>query len=508
MTELPHGWVEAQLEHLCEILDFKRIPVNSKERQRRIEGKSPQELYPYYGATGQVDVIDGYLFEGEHVLIGEDGAPFLDPLKPKAYMVDGKFWVNNHAHILCSLGNNRFLCHYLNYIRYEDHVTGTTRLKLTKSALVVIPVLVPPLSEQRRIVEKIEARFDAIDKGVESLKTARTALGLYRQSLLKSAFEGRLTADWRARNADKLEAPETLLARIQAERETRYKAALDDWQEALAAWRAGGEKGRKPAKLARPSSAIIAVQAVRKISVPKAWAVEALGNLPTDNLIGLVRSSQQQSFDDGGSRYVKMDRIDMNGGVDTATMVRIQCSDDETQRFSLQPGDLLFNTRNSLELVGKTGIVKRTVDDATVYNNNLMRIRLTDRTVPEYVCYWMISPAFRKVVEPIKRATTSVAAVYAKDLWPLPVPICSPAEQAEIVRLLDARLAAADTLEGEIDAALTRASALRQSILKKAFSGQLVPQDPGDEPAAALLARIRAERAKAPKTAWKRKAPA
>ena len=93
------------------------------------------------------------------------------------------------------------------------------------------------------------------------------------------------------------------------------------------------------------------------------------------------------------------------------------------------------------------------------------------------------------------------------DIKATPVPICSPAEQAEIVRLLDARLAASNTLEAEIDAALTRATALRQSILKKAFSGQLVPQDPDDEPAATLLARIRAERAKAPKAARKRKAP-
>jgi len=88
------------------------------------------------------------------------------------------------------------------------------------------------------------------------------------------------------------------------------------------------------------------------------------------------------------------------------------------------------------------------------------------------------------------------------------IPICSPAEQAEIVRILDARIDAADALEAEIDTALTRANVLRQSILKKAFSGQLVPQDPGDEPAAVLLARIRAERAKAPKAAGKRRAPA
>ena len=169
-----------------------------------------------------------YLFEGEQFLIGEDGAPFLNPIKPKAYMVDGKFRVNNHAHILRSLGNNRFLCHHFNYIRYKDHDTGTTRLKLTKSASIAIPVLVPPLNEQRRIVEKTEVLFDEVDRGVKSLRAAKNSIGLYRQFLLKSAFEDRLTADWRAKNPDKLECPDVLLARIREERERRYKAAFSD----------------------------------------------------------------------------------------------------------------------------------------------------------------------------------------------------------------------------------------------------------------------------------------
>ena len=103
MTELPRNWTFTPLGNACEILDFKRVPINSKERKARISGKPDNQLFPYYGATGQVDVIDGYLFEGEHVLLGEDGAPFLDPFRDKAYVVDEKFWVNNHAHILKGL---------------------------------------------------------------------------------------------------------------------------------------------------------------------------------------------------------------------------------------------------------------------------------------------------------------------------------------------------------------------------------------------------------------------
>ena len=90
-----------------EILDSFRIPVNKKERAGRIAGKSAKELYPYYGATGQAGVIDGYLVDGEYVLLGEDGAPFLDAYATKAYLINGKAWINNHAHILKSKTNNK-----------------------------------------------------------------------------------------------------------------------------------------------------------------------------------------------------------------------------------------------------------------------------------------------------------------------------------------------------------------------------------------------------------------
>jgi len=98
--ELPKGWVKSTVGVCCDIHDAIRVPVNSTQRNARIAGKPKSDLFPYYGATGQVGFIDGFLFDGEFVLIGEDGAPFLDPLKAKAYIARGRFWVNNHAHII------------------------------------------------------------------------------------------------------------------------------------------------------------------------------------------------------------------------------------------------------------------------------------------------------------------------------------------------------------------------------------------------------------------------
>ena len=134
--------------------------------------------------------IDNFLIDGEFVLLGEDGAPFLDALAEKAYVISGKSWVNNHAHILQSKTSNRFLCFYLNYFNYKNYVSGTTRLKLTQARMKQIPVPVPPLPEQERIVARIEELFSELDKGVETLKTIKQQLTVYRQAVLKEAFAG------------------------------------------------------------------------------------------------------------------------------------------------------------------------------------------------------------------------------------------------------------------------------------------------------------------------------
>mgnify|MGYP000551722369 CR=1 FL=1 len=146
------------------------------------------ELFPYYGATGQVGWIDSFLTDGEYILLGEDGAPFLNPYAEKAYIIYGKTWVNNHAHILRSKTNNEFLCYYLNYFNYKNYVSGTTRLKLTQAQMRKIPIPNIPSDEQSRIVASIEELFSELDKAVDTLKTTKEQLEVYRQTILVDAF--------------------------------------------------------------------------------------------------------------------------------------------------------------------------------------------------------------------------------------------------------------------------------------------------------------------------------
>ena len=185
---MSNNWNVVPFTEAVDICDTFRKPINSSERASRIKGKEQSELYPYYGATGQVGFIDDYITDGEYVLLGEDGAPFLDAFSNKAYIISGKTWVNNHAHVLRSKTNNKFLCYYLNSFNYKGYVSGTTRLKLTQAEMKRIPVPVPPLPEQERIVARIEELFSQLDAGVETLKKTKAQLAVYRQAVLKEAF--------------------------------------------------------------------------------------------------------------------------------------------------------------------------------------------------------------------------------------------------------------------------------------------------------------------------------
>ena len=168
-TQLPNGWAACRLEQVAGILDNLRKPINSSERDSRIRNRQIDELYPYYGATGQVGLIDDYIINGNYLLLGEDGAPFLDKNAIKAYSINGKSWVNNHAHILSPKIDFEFLQYSLNQIDYSEYVNGSTRLKLTQTDMRSIKIMLPPLAEQKRIKSKIQTLFSQLDLMMESL---------------------------------------------------------------------------------------------------------------------------------------------------------------------------------------------------------------------------------------------------------------------------------------------------------------------------------------------------
>jgi type I restriction enzyme S subunit len=186
---LPNSWSVTQLENCVDILDGQRVPVNSSEREKR------KGNIPYYGATGQIGWIDDFLFDEELLLLGEDGAPFFDPLKNKAYIIRGKSWVNNHAHVLrarASITSNSYLCYYLNVFRYDGYVSGTTRPKLNQGPMRKIPVPLPPLPEQKRIVSEIDRLLTIADANERIIEESVASAKILKQSILYNAFRGKL----------------------------------------------------------------------------------------------------------------------------------------------------------------------------------------------------------------------------------------------------------------------------------------------------------------------------
>jgi type I restriction enzyme S subunit len=443
---LPNGWELAKLEDVVDILDSKRVPINSKERETR------QGPIPYYGATGQVGWIDDFLFDEELVLLGEDGAPFFDSAKQKAYVVRGKSWVNNHAHVLRAKNGipNAYIKYYLDIVDYHGFVTGTTRHKLNQAAMRQIPIPVAPPEQQKHIVAEIEKQFSRLDEAVANLKRVKANLKRYKAAVLKAAVEGRLVeteAEIARHEGRSYETGEQLLQRILETRRSQWK---------------GKGKYKEPAA---PDSTDLP-------ELPEGWVWASVDQLIGDSLIGLDRGRDQQNSEGIGTPYVKMNNVTMEGKVTSEGMVYVVASRDEKERFNLQADDLLFNTRNSKELVGKVGIVRSLPNDA-IYNNNLMRLRAVDGAVPSFICSQMCSDGFRRRMELVKKATTNVAAVYAKDLFPLSLALPPLAEQHRIVAEVDRRFSILRETEAQVDANVQRAERLRSSTLGHAFSGGL-----------------------------------
>jgi type I restriction enzyme S subunit len=186
-TERGEGWVETTLDKISTNLDSKRIPITKNVRS---SGE-----YPYYGASGIVDYVADYIFEGDNLLVSEDGANLLARSTPIAFSVTGKYWVNNHAHILHfeNMATQRFAEFYLESIKLDEYITGAAQPKLNQKALNSIPVPFPKLvDEQAKIVGSIETLQEETQR-LESLYQQKlTALDDLKKSLLHQAFSGQL----------------------------------------------------------------------------------------------------------------------------------------------------------------------------------------------------------------------------------------------------------------------------------------------------------------------------
>ncbi len=183
---IPSSWAMARFGEISFCRDEERIPVSKDERNTR------EKIYDYYGASGVIDKIDDYLFDKPLLLIGEDGANLINRSTPIAFIAEGKYWVNNHAHVIdgLSLTMLQYLALYINSIDLKPYVTGTAQPKLNQAKLNSIPVNVPPLDEQHRIVEKVDSLMALCDTLEAGIRARDAALEAFAGVACRAVFDG------------------------------------------------------------------------------------------------------------------------------------------------------------------------------------------------------------------------------------------------------------------------------------------------------------------------------
>jgi type I restriction enzyme, S subunit len=467
--ELPLNWAVTKLGILFELEYGKGLT-----KKDRVESGT----YPVYGSNGIVGYHDKYLVEGPVLIVGRKGAAgAISYSSGSCWPIDTTYFVRESECI-----DIKFSYYLLKSLNLAKHEKSTAIPGLNRNDAYDETVFLPPLNEQKRIVAKIEALFAELEAGVASLKTAQAQLKTYRQALLKYAFTGKLTEQWRAENADnledagRLEDGSTLLQRIRAERQARHEAAL-------AAWAANGKRGQKP-RPPKDLPPLTPAELEELPQLPAGWAWVKVGEV-FGVYVGATPSRKIQDYWGGDIYWVSSGEVAFCRIRQTKeTITELGYTNSSTDIHPI--GTVMLGMIGEGKTRGQAAIL----DIEATHNQNTAAIRVSETDcLPEYLFHYLFMQY--EITRRIGSGNNQ-KALNKERVSEMRFPLSPIAEQRKIIEIIDEKLSEVDQLEQTITTALQQAEALRQSILKQAFSGQLVPQDPADEPAAVLLARIRA----------------
>lgn len=380
----------------------------------------------------------------------------------------------NHVHRARPLGriNPHFLYRYFEKLNATGEISkfrkGVGISNMSGKALASIPIPLPPLAEQKRIVAKVDALMAQCDRLEEQLRErdtrqaalARAALARFseaptpanlnllfhdsytltpadlRKTILTLAVQGKLVPQ------DPEDEPAArLLERIDVapKRAMRTRNANDEDGDEMTEF--------KPL-----------------YELPPGWEWTSFRRLPLQASVGIDRGRSLQGPDKAVG-YFKMNNIRNSGGVDLSDLTRIDAKADEIESFALEDGDFLFNTRNSRELVGKTCVFRHASGEPILYNNNILRVKFIDGFSPDFLDYWFRSPQGREELDKLKSNTTNVCAIYQGKLACFPCCIPPLAEQRRIVAKVDQLMALVDEWETRLTATRTTANQLLDALV-------------------------------------------
>jgi type I restriction enzyme S subunit len=481
---IPNGWINVKFEELVDYIQPTNYIVKSTNYS---------DNYKIPVLTPGKSFIKGYTNEKEGVFKALPVIIFDDFTTASRY-VNFPFKVKSSAMKIlvpsCSLINLKYVFYGMSItkVRNDTH----KRYWISNFSQKTIPL--PPLNEQHRIVAKIEELFSELGNGVANLKLAQNQLKVYRQALLKHAFEGKLTEQWRKENNP--EPAEKLLERIKAERQERYEQEIKGWKAAVKAWEENGKEDKKPRKpkKAKEAEPITSYELSELPVLPNMWKWDTLVNLA--ELIGGVTKGRKL---DGKKLitvpYLRVANV-QDGYLDLNEIKTIEVLPSDLEKYRLLEGDILYTEGGDKDKLGRGTIWNNEIQNC-IHQNHIFRARLYLKTMSQkFVGYYSQTKSAKDYFFSKAKQTTNLASINLTVLSNLPFPICSIDEQNQVIHELEFRLSVCDELFDTIEGSLRKSEALRQSILKKAFEGELVEQDLNDEPASELLKRIQAEKKK------------
>ncbi len=488
MRELPEGWAWTTLGEICSKPQYGWTTKGAERGRIKLLrttdiAKSSLDWRSVPFCSADPPEPEKYLLADGDMVISRAGSVGVSALlqRPIPAAVFASYLVRFRA----LGGAPRYIASFLQspayWVAISHGTSGIAMPNVNAKKLAALPIPFAPLLEQRRIVARLEALLARLDDGIDALKRAETNLERYRASVLKAAVEGRLTEQWRKENRPD-ETGEELLRRILAERRNRWE------QEQLANF---ADRGRKPpanwkSKYKEP----VAPDTSGLPELPEGWCWATVDQV--GQVIGGLTKNEARSKLPTKYPYLRVANVYADE-LRLDDVKTIGVAESELDRVLLRSGDLMVVEGN-----GSPGQIGRVAEwngelTACCHQNHLIKVRCAPDGAcrPRWLLLWLLSPTGRQAVLKKASSTSGLYTLSLSKVRALPIPLAPWREQV-------AAIAIADSLRGSAGVARTRvrsgidaqSAILRQSILKRAFEGRLVPQDPTDEPASVLLDRI------------------
>lgn len=501
VSELPKGWVRVTLDDVCQIVRGITFPTNEKQFE-------PNDGLIACLRTANVQTTVDWSdlwFVPKHYVKHEEQLVSNDDIlisTANSYELVGKVSLVTHLQHESTLGafisllrsSKGVSAKFLYYLMSSENVQRTIRemsstttniSNVSGTKLKMLELCFAPAAEQTRIVAKLEELLSELDAGVAELKAAQKKLGQYRQSLLKAAVSGELTTKWRAAHASNTSASsengQQLLQRILQERRHRWQA------KQLAKFHSQGKTPPKDWQSKYPEPMQPDTTGLPELPQGWVWAtVDQVGEVFLGKMLDKAKHIS-------GKKLPYLRNVNVRWGhIDTNDLSEMFFEDAEYERYGLAAGDVLVCEGGE---PGRAAVCTKE-HEYLKYQKALHRVRLFDFYDPNLFTAFLEYAS--KTGKLDKNFTGSTIAHLTKESFlVLCIPIAPLAEQKIIVESLSAASSSINDQTAYLEHALKQAAAQRQNILRTAFAGRLVPQDPADEPASVLLERIRTERATA-----------